>query len=278
MRRMIGDMEADAILSGKPFLFSVSEYPLDDASPEAQMRLLDARMQIALTFFSVLWLMKDNSIDFGQGFLQHPYGSATARISVNNWTTRYSKADGQFTETRFSKAELREAISVYGALYGPRSNDDVSASLAPGSAGEVDRISRSLFFLQGARAMRDPAQKVTNYCIGFEALVSTSNAGLAHQVAERVAILIGRDSHDALEVYTNIKKAYGTRSKMVHGDQLKPRVDEYLSQALACDDYLRRLLHVTMTRKEVAEVITQKQEILEQFFLRNLLQISTSAC
>ena len=196
------------------------------------MSLLDAQMTIALTFFNVLWLIKDNSVDFSRGFLQYPYGSPTSRISANNWTTRYSKADGQLMETKFSKAELRNAISMCNSLYGARRSDDVSASLTPGNAGKVDRISRAFFFLQGARAMRDPAQKVTNYCICFEVLVSTGDGEIAHKVAERVAVLIGKNSRDALEIYGNVKKAYRTRSKVVHGDQLKPKVDQYLKQSL----------------------------------------------
>ena len=276
LRSNIGTMESNDILSGKPFLFADADYPLEDESPKAQMSLLDTQMQIALTFFNVLWLIKDNSVDFSRGFLQHPQGSRFPRISANNWTTRYSKADGQLLETKFSKSELRNAISTYNSLFGPRPSDDVSESLSPGNAGKADRMSYALFFLQGARAMRDPALKVTNYCIGFESLVSTSNTGLAHQVAERIAILIGKDSRDALEIYKNVKGAYSTRSKVVHGGgQLKSKMDEYLRQSLTCDDYLRRLLLAAITNKEVAEALAaEKTEALDQFFLESLFRMA----
>lgn len=41
LRSNISEIEAKAILGGKPFLFATSDYPLEDASPEAQIRLLN---------------------------------------------------------------------------------------------------------------------------------------------------------------------------------------------------------------------------------------------
>ena len=267
----IGEIEATDILSGKPFLFATSDYPLEDLSPGAQKRLLNAHLKIALSFCNVLWLIKDNSVSFDRGFLQYPYEkSKTPQISANNWTTRYSKADGQFGVTEFSKEEMRTAISMYNSLYGATPSSDVSPHLTPGTAGAVDRLSRALYFLQGARSMEDFPEKVTSYCTSFEALVSTNSTELAHQVSERVAVLIGEDPSEALEIYRNLKKAYGTRSKLVHGDQLTAEKDQYLTQSLNCDKYLRRLLHVVMTNDGVGKAIAQNPEKVDQFFLGKL--------
>ena len=245
----IGQIEAKEILSGKPFLFAMADYPLEDASPEAQMSLLNARLQIALTFGTVLWLVKDKFDQFRQsipavsvrnilGFL---LGSST-----NSWTARFSKADGTTGITEFSKEELQVATSMYNSLYKSKSNSDNSPGLTPGTAGAVDRLSRALYFIQGARAMGDLPHKVANYCTSFEALVSTSSTELAHQVSERVAVLIGNDSTDALEVYRNLKRAYSTRSKLVHGDHLTAATGQLLNESVNCDGYLRRLILLTV--------------------------------
>ena len=272
LRNGIGEIEAEAILSGSPFLFAKSDYPLEDPSPEAQMRLLNARLRIALFFCNMLWLIKDNSVNFDRGFLQYPYEKSgpPPKISSNSWTTRYSNADGQFGVTEFSKAELEAAISMYNSLYGATSSGDVSPGLTPGTAGAVDRLSCAFYFLQGARAMEDLPHKVTNYCTSFEALVSTSSTELAHQVSERVAILIRKDASEALEIYLNLKKAYGTRSKLVHGDQLTAAKGQYLIESKNCDHYLRRLLHVVMTEESVGNAIAQNPEKVNQFFLDKL--------
>lgn len=268
----IGQIEAKEILSGKPFLFAMADYPLEDASPEAQMSLLNARLQIALTFGTVLWLVKDNSINFDRAFLQYPYGTfgVSPRISTNSWTARFSKADGTTGITEFSKEELQVATSMYNSLYKSKSNSDNSPGLTPGTAGAVDRLSRALYFIQGARAMGDLPHKVANYCTSFEALVSTSSTELAHQVSERVAVLIGNDSTDALEVYRNLKRAYSTRSKLVHGDHLTAATGQLLNESVNCDGYLRRLILLLLTHEGVAHALEQRQQKVNEFFLNRL--------
>ena len=276
LRLSIGDIEANEILNGKPFVFAVSEYPLEDTRPEAQMLLLNARLRITQSFCNLLWLLKDNSVNFDRGFLQYPYATRGGypRISMNSWTTRFSRSDGRSDVTKFSKTELRAAISMYGSLYGPMESGDVSPGLTPETAGDVDRLSRAFYFLQGARAMRDLTHKIANYCTAFETIVSTSSTELAHQVSERVAILIGRDSSEASEIYRNLKKAYGTRSKLVHGDRLTSSSDQYRTESDHCDQYLRRLIHAILTREGVAKGLEQKPEQVNQFFLRRLFGAS----
>lgn len=274
LRRSIGDIEANAILSGNPFLYTITDYPLDNTSPESQLQILNSRLMIALQFFNLLWLIKDNAVDFGSGFLQYPYESNVqmARVSANSWSTRYSTAKGELKVTKFSKTELQQAISMHRSLYGPKTTTDVSGSLTPSTAGTIDRIARAFFFLQGARAFQDPAQKVANYCTCFEALLSTSRFELSHQVAERVAVLIGEDTSNSLEIYRNIKKAYNTRSILVHGDELKPLEEQYVSQALYCDDYLRRALIAIFSNQEIADIIIRKsKQTIDEFFLKRLL-------
>lgn len=268
----IGHIEAAEILSGKPFLFALAEYPLEDTSPEAQISLLNARLQIALSLCTVLWLIKDNSINFDRAFLQFPHGTpvVSPRVSINSWTTRFSKADGSIGSTEFSKEELRAGIAVYNNLYESKSTSDISPGLTPGTAGSVDRLPRALYFLQGARAMGDLAHKVANYCTSFEALVSTSSTELAHQVSERVAILIGNDSNDALEIYGNLKRAYNTRSKLVRGGRLTAGKDQFLKESLNCDSYLRRLILLLLTHESVAHALQQRPEEVNKFFLSRL--------
>ena len=268
----IGHIEATEIQSGKPFLFALADYPLEDTSVEAQVSLLNARLQIALSFCTALWLIKDNSINFDRAFLQFPHNTAviSPRVSINSWTTRYSKANGRNCITEFSKEELKAGIAAYNTLYGSKSCSDVSPGLTPGTAGTVDRLARALYFLQGARAMGDLAHKVANYCTSFEALVSTSSTELAHQVAERVAILIGNDSNDALEIYSALKRAYSTRSKLVHGDHLTAGQDQFLTQSLNCDGYLRRLIWLLLNKESVAHALEQSPEKVNEFFLSRL--------
>ena len=274
MRRMIGEVEANVILRGNPFLFSEGDYPLEDTTPEAQELLLNSRLRIAVAFCNVLWLTKDNSVNFDRGFLQYPHARSApaSRVSVNSWTTRYSKADGQMGITEFSKSELQSAITMYKLLFGEPPVDDVSPPSTPGTAGSVGRVDHAFYFLQGARAMADLPHKVTNYCTSFEALVSTSSTELAHQVSERVAVLISKDSAEAKEIYRNLKRAYDTRSKLVHGGQLTATNDRYLTESQNCDQYLRRALKTVLFEEDVRMALAQDSEKVNEFFFDRLFR------
>ena len=93
---------------------------------------------------------------------------------------------------------------------------------------------------------------------------------LAHQVSERVAVLIGNDSNDAMEVYGNLKKAYNTRSKLVHGDRLNASKDQFLNGSVNCDGYLRRLILLLLTQEGLARALEQRPEKVNEFFLNRL--------
>ena len=208
LRHCIGEIDAQEVLSGKPFLFAEADYPHQDTSLESQERLLTNQLQAAVMFCNVLWLIRDNSVNFDRGFLQYPFErtSPQPRVSANSWTTLFSCADGQLTETKFSKSEIEWAADLYRSLYKTASFNDVSFRGTLGTARSVDRLSRAFYFLQAARAMNDLPAKVTYYIICFETLLSDSNTEVAHQIAERVAVLIGKEQSQKLEIYRNLKK------------------------------------------------------------------------
>ena len=135
----------------------------------------------------------------------------------------------------------------------------------------MSRVSRAFYFLQSARATVFLPLKVAHYCTCFETLVSTSSTELAHQVAERVAVLISEDSQERMEVYRNLKRAYDTRSKVVHGSELTRSQQRYLDDSRNCDDYLRRLLLSFMAHHHLEEAANGPQEQWDTFFLGKLL-------
>ena len=271
LSNLAGKLEIDQILSGEPFVYAMGPYPLDDDSQDTQMKLLNARLRVAVSFCNTLWIIKDNSINIGRGFLQFPIkGNDGSRVSLNNWIIQFSDARGELTSTEFSKQEIRTAISMHKKLYSEESLHDISAPLKPSHVKKVGRLSRALYFLQAARASDDLPVKIANYCTIFETLVSTSATELAHQVAERVAILIGIDSDETLEIYRSLKRAYSTRSKLVHGDDLRVDNQRYINESILCDGYLRRLLHLVISNPDVHEGIDGKSEEVERFFLAKL--------
>lgn len=65
---------------------------------------------------------------------------------------------------------------------------------------------------------RFPDQAYTSLVTILETLLSTGTAEIAHQVSERVAVLIGNSSSERLDIYRTIKKLYDLRSRISHGD------------------------------------------------------------
>ena len=265
----IGKLEIGRILSGDPFVYAVSDYPVKDASAERQLSILFTHLTQTQLFFNMLWLVKDNSVNFELGFLQYPYvnGPSPARVSSNHLSASFSDASGQRGETVFSTAELTEAINFYNVCYGKSHGAilEPESNFAP--QGDVGRISRAFYFVQAARASWHLPEKVAYYCTCFESLVSTSPSELAHQVAERVATLIGKDAPEALKVYRNLKRAYDTRSKLVHGGRLTASRDRYLTDSRNCDRHLRSLLHLLLTNQGLREAVEQSPQKVDEFFL-----------
>ncbi len=65
---------------------------------------------------------------------------------------------------------------------------------------------------------RFPEQAYTSLVTILETLLSTGTAEIAHQISERVAVLIGNSSSERLDIYRTTKKLYDLRSRISHGD------------------------------------------------------------
>ena len=271
LRENIGTLEANHVLSGRPFVYALSEYPFEDTSQEKQRDVLFAHLAHAQVFTNVLWLVKDNSINFELGFLQFPHRGPLARVSSNSLSATFSDATRSRTETTFDETELKLAIEYYREIYGWTHDEFIIPELPPSALGKLDRVSRSLYFVQAARAASNLPEKVAYFCTCFESLVSTSPSELAHQVAERVASLIGETPTDAIDIYRNIKRAYDTRSKLVHGGQLTGQDDRYRTDSTNCDRYARRLIQVLISNGEIKAAIDQAEDSVNEFFLNRLL-------
>ena len=274
----IGQLEENRIRSGDPFLYAKAEFPAVETSEEMQLSLLFTYLVYAQWFVNMLWLVKDNSVNFEQGFLQYPYTKAHlgVRVSSNHLSAVFTKADGDRSPVTFNTEEMKEAIGYFNLFHGPQDLD----ILAPGSSlvpsGDINRISRVLYFLQAARATWFLPEKVAFYCTCFESLVSTSPTELAHQVAERVAILIGNDASESLVVYRSLKRAYRTRTKLVHGGKLTDGHQRYLTDSTKCDEYLRKLLHVLIDDQSLRSALEQDPEDVDRFFLEKIFSKSNS--
>ena len=118
IREHIGTLEVNHILSGRPFVYSVSEYPVEDTSEQKQLEVLLSRLAHTQMFVNMLWLVKDNSVNFELGFLQFPYireGQLT-RVSSNSLSARFSDATGSYDESTIFRSGIESGYRIVQGL------------------------------------------------------------------------------------------------------------------------------------------------------------------
>lgn len=196
------------------------------------------------------WTLRDNSIYLRDSFLFvyekdiEKGFTYKADLSMIN-----SKASAKIEPTIYSKEEIEELakdmhlISVEEVRSGGVNYRDVT-QFQYFKSGKIGRNMMAWVYVFHARGINALTIKVLMYITAMEALVSTSTAELSHQVAERVAILIGTNVAERQIIYHDIKKGYHIRSKAAHGEPLKGTEQEVADLLVILDDYLRRLLRL----------------------------------
>jgi hypothetical protein len=123
--------------------------------------------------------------------------------------------------------------------------------------------------VSAARKAPDLAFKIANYCSALETLFTTESTELAHKLAERVAFFLGERGHNRLAVFAAGKNAYSIRSKLVHGDTLKPnQIDELPRQSMKCDEFLRVILKEIFNSEDLKKVFDAHNQAIEDYFGR----------
>jgi len=194
------------------------------------------------------WTLRDNSIYVRDGFLfvynKEIEDGLTYKASLSAINTKSTTDIGDVTFTKEEIEDLAkdmEVISVEDVRTGEANYIDVTQFQYFKSA-KLGRKMMAWVYVCQARFINALTIKVLMYITAMEALVSTSTAELSHQVAERVAILLSADVDERLNIYNEIKKGYGVRSKAAHGEPLKGTEQDVKDLLTRLDDYMRRLM------------------------------------
>jgi hypothetical protein len=218
-------------------------------------------------FLESLWDIKDHNAYVRDGFIHIPdikgseYNS-TQKASVSQVN---SIADGRIGNTIFTKEEIittREVVMNYEPLMDHYRDGGKSPLLNPYTK-KLSRLSRSYSFVSAARSSSVLPLKIFHYCSALECLFTNDNSEVSHKIAERVAALIGSDYEDKKQLYKNIKKAYGIRSKLTHGQSINQNDTDLASSTKFLDEVLRKVL------REHYEVFSEKNDgELEEYFMQ----------
>lgn len=266
----LGSVETDYLLNfASAVIWRTGETEIDEPNLTAclEVKMLDD-MFILKSLEMELWRVKDNACHFDRAWIM----TRTNRrplVHTNAWASRSSTADGLFNSVFFSREELRIARTFNDLLFPSYSKINLPTKLTK----NTKRFERFYYFIGAARATNDLAMKIAQYCSGLEALVSTSQQELSHQVSERVAALLEPLGQKRLSTFKLIKQAYGYRSKAVHGHSFKPSdVKQLCDCSKGLDQACRRLFHLYFQKGcRFRSAVEGKDENATQFFLELLL-------
>ena len=219
------------------------------------------------------WTIRDNSIYVRDGFLfvydKKIEDGVTYKASLSAIIT---KASTKIENETFTKEEILELakdmqlVSVDDVRLGKVNYKDATQFQYFKSA-KLGRKMMAWVYIFHARAIGALTIKVLMYITAMEALVSTSTAELSHQVAERVALLIGVDANEKQAMYNDIKKCYSIRSKAAHGEPQSGTEQDVADLLVSLDGYLRRLMKLDTP-------YDLEQGKLNEFFIKRLMGVS----
>lgn len=261
-RLVIGEMEASALTSGAPVVYSECELPQGMTQQEF---LLTCIYEIQ-SFLMTTWIIQDNSINCEIGFVFYENGPAV-NVSSNFVAHLYSTAEGIKTHIKLSREQLREMRCLHReALRAPEHPYKIPPSQL---TSKHPRVTRAIFMVNSARGTPDIAMKVAHYCTAFETLFATTQTELAHQLSERIACYLHSEPSERLIAYRKMKQAYALRSKVVHGATVKAgKMDDAVSTAKFCDETARSIFRKVLMNPAGMELFEQNPKSFDDAMLR----------
>ncbi|MCS0824606.1 HEPN domain-containing protein [Cytobacillus firmus] len=218
-------------------------------------------------FLTCLWEVEDHSSYVRDGFMylhnqNDPKDGGLYRASVSAIP---STAVGLHVESVFSREHILEAKSIFKKFTDYSLEHLTDGGKYPHANPldkELSRVSRAMGFTSSARNESILPMKIFNYCTALECLFTTDNAEISHKNAERVAALLGSDIEIKMRIYSTVKKAYGVRSKLTHGQPVNNNIDDLRKLASELDNILREIF------KKDLDFLSLKNPELENHYLQ----------
>lgn len=141
-------------------------------------------------FISNLWHFRDNNVNSDAGYLFVDVGGQPI-VHKNDMRMHFYDAHGNVSaSTTFNYREIHSAAQMASKSAQHFMEEAKLSHKKPTSRVKGgSRIDRFMTWVMDARQQNDVLTKVAIYITALEALLSTSNAELSHQLSERVALL-----------------------------------------------------------------------------------------
>jgi hypothetical protein len=261
-----GAIEASHLQSESNLVFG--EFDTDDIKDLPPNGILLVILSWINGLLESAWFIKEHVMTCDAAFLRAETPSGVS------WSSNFLAVRPSFANGYSAKEKVIE-MSIEGLKEWSKINDLVNGYLYEKESlphrfmmeKGYSRSGRALRFVAAARQALDLAFKIANYCSALETLFTTESTELAHKLSERVAFFLGERGHNRRAVFTTVKGAYGIRSKLVHGDTLKPSQIEGLPVLSSqCDVYLREILLEIFNSEILKSIFDSHNEAIEEHF------------
>jgi Apea-like HEPN len=264
---------------------------LDELPPGSEQTRLLEHLLLLDAFENVFWLHADSCVGHELAFM---YDINRGGIWSNLFEGLKSRSDSSQDTLTITANQFRELIRLYRILLKPTEVDQKNAvafddrgKTKPGLLAKVinsgklrlakihtrtnsNRLTRALGLIGRSQKTVMSSEKIAFYCSALEALFSTSQFELSHQIAERVAVMTGgSNKSDRLPTYRFVKECYSFRSKYVHGAPLKA-ADELKLEAMSekLDVLVRQCFHTILEDEGLLKAILSDADIDELMLSR----------
>ena len=270
-RSVIGSLEYDHLVSS----------PVIHASATFERKPFDAPaitlsyLRSTAKFLHSIWLHEDNAVYTEMGFLIYE-DDRSHGVHSNLLGVLPRRADGSRTTLSLSRGQLAKIRDSFRTRFDGEETwaDPSSAIMLKG----LHRVSRALYWVQAARCASDVGERISSYCSALEALFATSTSELAHQLSERCAFFVRETPSERIRTYRDMKKAYGYRSRIVHGDVVKPSdVETMLRLGAVCGEVTRMAILRIMDDESVRDAFDGPAEALDELLLGMIFSADASA-
>lgn len=247
----------------------IEEEPAKDTINEENAKMLG----VLIPYSSALWLQRDYSMEVQISYsitMSKDTGQKTC--SIHPYPIIYYDAKGDMQHTSFTADELDNAVSALYRVISSQSVDKKSSQALSKSLAQFNRLNRTWLFVHAARIEHLLPYKLVNYVSCLECLLLRDTSELAHRIAERAGVLLGRDQASRMDWYRTIKRAYDYRSAFVHGSAKRCPDSEIEDLSAKCDQALRELMSFSNASPKYSILFSEPDEVSAEKFNNYFLE------
>lgn len=243
---VIGNLEYTSLMN-LPYFYSISsiedsEIILNDTKG---MDLLNYFILSTQSFSSLLWLVKDNSVNVVNGFIELK-DEVNINYHTNYRTTSFYNKEGKNETVEFTREEINKIISLHKTLFVPF---DLKTSIenehTSKQAFNGNRFERVFHSIQAARSEAYLPSRIASFITVLETLLSTTSSEVSHKLKERLAWILGSTYFERKEIFDNLGLIYSIRSANVHGNTMPKKgnnIEKLESLSSIIEDYTRKIV------------------------------------